>query len=297
MIIPAVGAGIIVFLVDFAIGVFIVAAILGTIGLTIWLLTQIQQRVSALPVIGGQAASLINAGIQVNIALARSFEQVIINNFFWLIRNLRFVLNYFLAPLFIPISRTLDAHFNWLNFLSNDQLPKVWASIGAAEQTLVAHFNWLNFLSNVQLPAVWAAIASAERTLAAHFNWLNFITTNQLPALWERVRGIEEGVRQAIDAILVLNEFLPLLRVLARFEADTVGGIRLLGERTATLERQNADLARDLARVLPLSVIVALGLTAVMNLEKVARDPCHCLTLGDLNDLPARVEALEAFGP
>lgn len=297
MIIPAVGAGIIVFLVDFAIGVVIVAALLSIVGFTYWMLSNIRNAAAALPVIGGPAAGFVTNARDVTVSIARAYEQQITNNFFWLIRNLRFVLNFFLAPLFIPIGNTLQAHFNWLNFISNVWIPQAWDLIQANTTAIAAHFNWLNFLSNVQLPAVWAAIAEMGQMLVAHANWLNFISNVHIPEVWRGIDAIRADLALAMLGIRELQEFLPLLRALARFETEAVGGIDRLAGRIGELERGEADLVREVAKVAPLSIVTALGIAAVMNLERLARDPCHCLTAGDFSDLPSRVDALESIGP
>lgn len=296
IVIPAVAGAVIAALAEVALDIAIVGAILMMAGLAYWLLTHARQTVAVLPVIGGAAAGVLDNGVNILKTVTNGYKGVIDSNLWYLAHNFRAVLNWYVTPAILPILQTLVDHRNWLNFISGDQLPKLWARVSAAEQVLTDHLNWLKFISNDQLPKLWSRITLAEQVLVNHRNWLGFITNDQLPKLWGRVTSLRDDLDFTIKALAAIQAYAPLLRTLAEIDAGMVGGIRTLPRRVADLETGEADILKDMAKVLPLSVLAALGLVAIANLARVAKDPCYCLNLGDFSDLPMRVAALEEMG-
>lgn len=297
MVIPVVGGGVIVALADRVLAFAMLAVALLFFGGVYWLLVNARGRLAGLPLVGGAAVTAVNLMIvfvQVNAYAANSIIQLQLH---FASRALRVVLNYFLAPVLMPVMTMVQGVSNRVWDYDHNVFPRVQATFA----DVWAHIA--NYDFNV-FPRIAATLVTL--TNDATLLGLGLIAHDRrITGIESRVADYDQNVFPRVQAIFAshataiaeLQAFLPLLRDLAGFEAGAVGGIRTLGGRVATLERGEADLARDLARVLPLSVVVALGAAAVLNLERVARDPCHCLNAGGWSDLPDRISALEELGP
>lgn len=297
IVIPAAAGAVLLFLADLALSILIVGGILMMVGLIYWLLTHIRDQVRGLVIVGGAAARIIDIGLNTTIWVARSYENVIKANLFYLARNVRMTLHYFIAPVVLPIWNLL--------YVVNDHVAGLERYVGGwvtvTILTINDHVVGLEryvggFVTNTLL-VLNDRVGGLERYVGG-FVTQTLLVLNDRVFHAERAIGAHEAqLVQQLGMIAELQAFLPLLRALADFEAKQVHGLEGMGARVGDLERTTDFLTRDLQKVLPLSVVVALGIAAVANLERLARDPCHCLTVGDFNDLPARVSALEEMGP
>lgn len=298
MIVPAAAGGVaVVALTEIALAIAIFAAGMLAFALLAWILTHAEQAARALPFVGGQVAGIVHNIYLTTYVLAQAIEfqmQIqIANMHHWY----RILVNAFMAPVIMPIYYSLNGIFNTTYWLSNTWRPFIEATIGFVEDWLKFLNASLTWVRDVEFPRAWEAIRGAWDVLAVHAAAINLILYQHIPAIWDGINGLRADLVLVITAVRELQAYLPVLRRLAEFEAEAVRGIEGVAGRVGALERAETDLARDLAKVLPLAIVVAVGLAGVRNLERLARDPCHCLTLGDFSDLPSRVEALEELGP
>ncbi len=296
MVIPVVGGGVIVVLADLALALMMLTAGLLALAFVYWLLANVRGRVAGLPVIGGTVANIITLAILTTQAVASGVSNVMQLQLHYIVHNLRIVLNYFLAPLFMPIWNQLQGLSNRVWDYDNNAFPRIAATF----TSVLDHIRHYDF-------EVFPAIAATLVTLTNDATLLGrtlFPLVTRVEGLAGRVADYDQNAfpriaaRFAADAVALaeLQAFLPLLRTLQGFESGTVRGIEGVARDVAGLRDVTGTLERDLARVLPLAVVAAIGATAILNLERVARDPCHCLTVGDFSDLPDRIASLETMG-
>ncbi len=296
MVIPVVGGGVIVALADLALALMLIAAGLLALAFVYWMLNNVRGAVAGLPVIGGTVANIITLAIATTQAAASGVSYVMQLQLHYIVHNLRIVLNYFLAPLFIPIMTVLQNVSDRVWDYDHNTFPRVAATFTSVWDH-IRHYDFEVF------PAISARFDFLERWASAiQSTWPTLLF--RVDGLASRVNDYDQNVfpriaaRFAGDAAALaeLQAFLPLLRTLQGFESGTVRGIEGVAGDVAGLRDRAGQIERELAKVLPLSVVVALGAAAVLNLERVARDPCHCITSGDFSDLPDRVASLESMG-
>jgi hypothetical protein len=298
MVIPAAGAAIVVVIAGLAIAVCVLVAGQFAFAFIYWLLRQASNAARSLPLglgapIVGRIAVLI--GATWNIAIA--YQHVLDEQFYWIHHYFRLVLHYFFAPILMPLYSIVTSHTAALDWLRT----VYFAQVQTAFDYLFNHVGILEvanvWLRTTYFPQVQKAFDYLFGIAASHLAWIRFFVDVYFPQVQTTFDAVRADAALTTVALRELQAFLPLLRTLAEFETQTAQGIAGTLGRVGELERGQADILRDLSKVLPLSVVAAMGIAAIMNLERVARDPCHCLTVGDFNDLPQRVASLEELGP
>lgn len=284
-------------LLDLCIGIGILIIILLAFATLRWTVNATVGLVGGLPIIGGAAVNAVQRFGDAIWNLARGFEEIqatyVWNVSVRLVQLLNATVGVAFQPWAILISNT--------NNIANEARADAWYILG---QWIPFVTNWITNTSNIANEAralVWG--------LSAHVYQVVEVIANEARA---RVSALETHVSNVVEPIAnegralarslapqvaVLWGFLPLLQALAAFEGGALARIATLEADLAFQRGRVQVLEQNLARVMPLAVVAAIGATAVLNLERVARDPCHCLTLGDFSDLGDRVAALESLGP
>jgi hypothetical protein len=298
VVIPAAGAAIIVALAGLAIAVCVLVAGQFAFAFIYWLLRQARNAASALPLgLGAPVVGRIVVLISATWNIAIAYQHVLDEQFFWIHHYLRLALHYFFAPILMPLYSIVTSHTAALEWLRTTY----FVQVQTAFDYLFGHVGVLEvanlWLRTTYFPQVQKAFDYLFNIAASHLAWVRFFVDVYFPQVQTTFDAVRADAALTAAAVRELQAYLPLLRTLAEFETQTAQGIAGTLGRVGELERTQADILRDLSKVLPLSVVAALGIAAIMNLERVARDPCHCLNSGDLSDLPQRVAALEEFGP
>lgn len=153
--------------------------------------------------------------------------------------------------------------------------------------TMVAHFS-------IDIAGLHTSLADIVNRVSAGAVTLEWIVAKAIPGLSDRLGQLEHKA-QAYDAMVA--EYAQTRVLVAEHSAS----IAKLNAAVVSIDanigidgRRIGTLADSLTQVLPLSVIAALGATAITNLMDLAQDPCFCMSpLGGLNDIPGRILALE----
>lgn len=293
MVIPVVGGGVMIALADLALALVLLTAGLLAIGVLHWALANARGRLGGLPLVGGAIVGAINIMMVFVQTNAYAMGYVLQLQLHFAIHSLRIVLNFFLAPVFMPLLALVQGLSNRIWDYDNNAFPRVQAQF----TNMWDHVREYDF--NV-FPRIAATLVTLTNDVTLLGHGLLDVTL-RTTGLASRVNDYDQNVFPRIQAgfnglgtaVAELQGYLPLLRTLAEFETITVGGIQGLGVRVGELERAEADLFRDLAKVLPLSVIAALGAVAVRELADTATNPCRCLDTDTFTDLGDRVSALE----
>lgn len=284
-------------IIDFPIGIAILIISMILFASFRWGTNLAAVSVSALPFIGPQARLLVLAFRDSVWGLARGFEQIQ-STYVWNM-SVRFVqlLNATVGVAFHPWAIVIVN----TNNIANESRAIAWWVQG---QWIPFATNWITNIGNIANEArglVWVLgdhvfqvvepIANEGRAIA----WL--LRDHVIPDLQGRVASTTQVANDAWGRANTLWQFLPLLQALLAFEGGILARAQALELEAVQQRGRIAELEKALATVLPLAVVAAIGATAVMNLERLARDPCHCLTIGDFSDLPSRIESLEGMGP
>jgi hypothetical protein len=297
VLIPAAAGGALAVLGEVALIIAILAGLLLALALIFWLLTNAQNAARALPFVGGQIAGVIGNVINSVVVLGSAFEPVIRIQLFYLHHALRVLLNLFLGPLLLNIYGAFNFLTPRVNYIYDTWRPFINAVLGDVYGRIGTLADFAGWLHEIEVPRIEALLFGQAARIADILGWVNVVGSVTFPNIFGAINQLRADLVLTVVAVRELQAFLPLLRRLTEFETQTVQGIEGVLGRVGDLERAESDLARDLAKVLPLAVVAAIGIAAIRNLERVARDPCHCLTVGDFNDLPSRVAALEELGP
>lgn len=147
---------------------------------------------------------------------------------------------------------------------------------------------------HIAIGSINVTIGTLINRIAAAASTLEWVVVKAIPGIDSRITTLEKTAA----LVPAMAAELASLHALSQ---EQIKQIAALTSAVATIDttigidgRQIKTLADQLTTVLPLSVIAALGITAIGNLVKVAEDPCYCLSpAGGLSDLPLRVMALE----
>lgn len=209
-----------------------------------------------LQVVGHAAIYVLGAAIDYALSLANSAHSLI-------------------SLLFNDISGIWNAIYGWVN-----------AAIIAAHSLAQAAYGLAN--------SAWIAAGTAlSRIGAAEVN-IAWLLLHFVPGVNARLSALEAV---AAEVPVMLRDLSGLKGLTAQQAADIAAltvAVKSIDTTIGIDGREIGTLAGQLAQVLPLSVIAALGLTAIDTLVKVAEDPCYCMSsTGNLSDLTSRVLALE----
>lgn len=142
-----------------------------------------------------------------------------------------------------------------------------------------------------QLAATAGMLLTRIGTAEVNIAWL---LLHFVPGVNARLSALEAV---AAEVPVMLRDLSGLKGLTAQQAADIAAltvAVKSIDTTIGIDGREIGTLAGQLAQVIPLAAISALGITAIDTLIKVAEDPCYCMSsTGDLSDLTSRVLALE----
>lgn len=108
-----------------------------------------------------------------------------------------------------------------------------------------------------------------------------------------QLSGLHAQVLQLDGRLQLLEQYGRILAGLSGFEQATGTEFSTVLGQTSALGADLTHARAQLETLLPLSAVTALGADAVLNLTRVAEDPCWCLNFGAGAGLEGRVALLE----
>jgi len=266
------------------------------IAVMLWTLLQVRAPAGKLPVVGGALVNAID-GIRTSIAqLAGSLEtflghQATAASDLWQ----RFILQV-VNPTLASFQVGLIYVGSKVEALAALNVPKLEHDVAAVELQLYGSVQpvlaqaqadigeLIHFEQSVAGPAIAGLELEASRA------------AQELGNALARVAALESQLAAVLPVVQAVAPFLSLLQQLAAFESASAGGVSALERAVAGQQDRLKALQDDLAKLLGLAAITALGAVAIENLIRVARDPCTACQGVDLSQNEARLFALEMFG-
>lgn len=277
-----------------AVAIGVIALLILVVG--IWGGMFVRDALSGVPVVGGTIRNAAQSLVDVQVSLAYRLEMQFAGSLYWAGSAVLRLFRAFLAPFVGPrdqYNMTTRAYVN---------------AVTALAQTI-----WY-----AEIPALKATEATTASNVKAVTDLAQHIWYQELP----RIAQIEQGLRGDVNAVTALAQYiwfhelvnmraaeanlgarlgdlenyLDILRKLAGFESAVLGGLAGLEAALDRLSGRVGTVEQGLATVLPIAGALVVSVDAVQNLERLARDPCHCLNAGDMGDLPSRVDMLEVAG-
>lgn len=293
MVIPIVGGGVLVALADLALAFMMLSAGLLALAILYWLIANSRGRLGGLPLIGGTIVGILNAVLQTVVVLAAAVSGVMQAQLHFAVHNLRIVLNYFLAPLFMPIMSALQGVSNRVWDYDHNAFPRIAAQFTSVWDH-IRHYDFEVF------PAITTTLTLLTNDVTL-LGRILFPLATRVEGLAGRVADYDQNAfpriaaRFATDAAALaeLQGYLPLLRTLAEFESGAVRGIEGIAGDLASLRDIVRTHTGQLALLIGLSVIAAAGAEGIRELRCIST--LKCSPLNDLlqSDLDERVTALE----
>lgn len=258
--------------------------------------TGIRNPVGNIPLAGGALQGAGDAIISQLRGMARGANYGAMQAFNQALQGLHTLQSLWTAVVVNPV---IGAH-NWLVGAHNalDAHVRNWVDPVAGDAYNTSHNN-STVIDRELRPGVSRAQGTADAVTAD-------VNGRVKPAVSQAQSTADGAVAHAntLDGRLTRLEAIlaPILPVVSALAVEGTWPLDLPG-RVGTLEQGLEGLRTrlgldegQLARVLPLAGLAALGAAAIANAEALARDPCFCLDNLNLSDIAMRVEALENLG-
>lgn len=111
-----------------------------------------------------------------------------------------------------------------------------------------------------------------------------------------QIGDLTARIGQAEVALAAVVSVLPIIHQLQGLATNTGAGVSALERDVAQQQANVRAVEAELAKVLGLAGVAALGAVAIANLIRIARDPCGVCPGLDLSNVQGRLTALEMFG-
>lgn len=287
---PAVAAG------GFAVVDVVVFVVCLVLVAMLWLLVQARVPAGRVPLAGSLAVSAID-GLRAQIASLFGALGVFLD---WQQTQITHLwtgfINQVVAPLVAGVNTLLASTVTGLTHLALVVVPAIQhelAQVQALELQVIQPALHLvqgavafdqHLIQTVILPDIHALQLAESAAI------------QELGQLRAQLGDLTGRLAQAELALATVVSILPLVHQLQALGATTAGGVSALERDVASQQAAIRAVEAELAKVLGLAGVAALGAVAIANLVRILRDPCGICPGLDLSNVQGRLLALEMFG-